>query len=722
MISKKIAILKNRKNFLDESLRVLFLLLAAGYVALPHLTSSLMTPSIDAQTYFFLVSDFLTQFRAGIFPSYVTHNIFYPMGIPILPQAPYIFFLAGLFDFITAHTLSLGAIFNFTLVFSIFLATFGFYFLLLQLNASLRWPAALLSALYIFSPGVTGLIYIWTMYFSAMALPWVPLLFYGIIRSFRQQDYIASCLIGMSFALLWMAHPPIAFMCMNITLLAQLIYFIFQSRTLKTLQVISASYLVFLVLSLFYFFSVSAIGSNNIDGSIFSTQMLFHPVSKEFISYLMKTLHDTVGQVLSLTNANNFRINKLGISLWFLFLIAAVISWKRSIPYQKILVALFIFMSVLVLPVPGVTKFIWSYFPKFSEQLISFQPGDRLYIIMAALCIFIIFTAFENARPKFKKLLLIFSIGGVIWSGWEMHYVMNTEFSYLFNHDARVASVDFTKTISLPENVRPFTMTYYMGHGAKDAFFDPVFENFIVAKNGTILQSSKNILMEKCKLSETASQYVARFTTGKDNYIDGPTFSLEHGKRYFLGFVLDAKNVDWILIFRGRHFYREYSAHLKTLVEGKLNIVSLWHSELDTKEIKIVAVGHCLQQVKECRLRLKHICFEQFNPMDNEFPIHLLSLAPYKALLTGIKHEGFLETNLTYIKNYSVKVNQVPTAYFQSSHNKVLIPIQSGQSIVEITFKFTLVMVIALVISSLGWIFILYWLLFLMKKRNVQNF
>lgn len=687
--------------FLNETLRILFLFTVASYLSLPHLGSALISFSQDAQTYYFLITDFVLQIREGLFPTYINQGLLASHAIPILPRAPYMFLLAGFLDFITASKLSLGTIFNLTINFSIFSGIFVCYLILIKLNPLFRWQAAMLAAIYILSPGVGGLIYIWNMYFSSMTIPFVPIFFYSIIRSFTQRDYISSSFFGISLSLIWMAHPPIGIACILLALFAQCIHFIFYQRTIKFIKIISASYLIFLMLSAFYFISVFVIGAN-VTSQPYSVNMLFHLMDHEFMQALTRGLNWTLETTFNPIHLFSSYSIRLTIMLWILFIVSTILSIKNLYKNQKIFIILSLLITVLIFPVPFITQYIWSHLPNIFA-LISEQPNFRLCISLTVVIVFAVYFAYENIFNHKRKLLFVITLLCVIASARDIYYSMAEElYTYIHNNQTQIGN---TKTLSLPENLRLFTMAHYMGE--EDVYFIPFMENKIISKNGEILQSVKQILIQRCQL-QNPTNFKNKFPTEETPGIPGPSYSLNPGKFYFLGFSLDAQKTDWTAWLRGEQFLRIYTITTGKLSTSDFNIIPLWNSENYTKKIATTFMGRCKPKDNNCDFSLNHICFQEFNPLDNDFPIRLISIAPYKAELKNIKKESFLETHRMFIKNYRVTVNGKQTPYYKSKNGRVLIPIHSGNSTIEISFLFTPLMLFSLVISVFGFLSIIF--------------
>src|ERR1019366_9935035 len=107
-------------------------------------------------------------------------------------------------------TLGFFALQHLTMILSVLGGAFAAYGALVWIAPNRRWTALALAILYVMCPGVAGLFYAQDLYMSGMALPWVPLAFAALVRSFDDDSLGPQAVLAASLAALWWAHAPIA--------------------------------------------------------------------------------------------------------------------------------------------------------------------------------------------------------------------------------------------------------------------------------------------------------------------------------------------------------------------------------------------------------------------------------------------------------------------------------------------------------------------------------
>src|SRR5271157_933768 len=219
----------DRSAFLRaEAMRWLVLLVVTLWVAHPYFAPRLIGTG-DALWYHHSLADAVTQFRAGVFPVFVGQSDYSFNGsVYPLRAAPYYQYLAGLLDLLTGRSLGFFALEHLTAIVSLVAGAFACYWALVWIAPKLRWTATALALLYVMCPGVAGLFYAQDLYMSGMALPWVPLAFAALVRSFDDDGLRPLAVLAVSLAALWWAHSPIALWVTAFSVFGGLVRFIVQ--------------------------------------------------------------------------------------------------------------------------------------------------------------------------------------------------------------------------------------------------------------------------------------------------------------------------------------------------------------------------------------------------------------------------------------------------------------------------------------------------------------
>src|ERR1051326_7914345 len=163
--------------------------------ALPFLTSRGVGTG-EAYNYSLALADFVTQARAGEMPPLVGQTEFEFNGrVHPLANAPYLFYLAAIFDGLSLQHLSFWELQNLSLAFSFIAAAFTCY-------GSLRWstrcprPAAFfLTAAYVFCPAVLATSTV-NLYMTAHAAAFVPVAIGACVRQTRGYSLQADILLA----------------------------------------------------------------------------------------------------------------------------------------------------------------------------------------------------------------------------------------------------------------------------------------------------------------------------------------------------------------------------------------------------------------------------------------------------------------------------------------------------------------------------------------------
>ena len=182
---------------------IIFFTLIACLLYYPYLTGS-NVGGPDARFYFNLLADSITQFKIGIFPIYLTQSIFDITGTSQM-SAP-LYYLAGIFlDLITFNRLNYIYIQHLIIIFgAIFSAIFMFYSLI-KINPELKIEAALISILYITSPGLASLMFYMDSYYAFLAVTFIPLVLISLflinkVNSYK--SYLLFSIFNIQFELL----------------------------------------------------------------------------------------------------------------------------------------------------------------------------------------------------------------------------------------------------------------------------------------------------------------------------------------------------------------------------------------------------------------------------------------------------------------------------------------------------------------------------------------
>jgi hypothetical protein len=246
-----------RRLIRTEVLRVLLLVFAAIAVTSPFLTA-FRIGGVDALWYANMIRGVTDQIAAGHFPVPVGQGASaWNGGVHPFRSAPVFPVLAALWDVLTGGRLGQFGLQHLTVLTSAVLGTVGFYIGAAKIMPARRWSAAGIAFLYLAAPSWLAIIVDTEDYMSYMAFAALPLVLYGNARSVLGSGERGYVPLGAGLALVWMCHPPIAFITSIATLFIQTGAAI--SRGFSAWRGNVACAAVFAVLSAYYFVSMNEV-------------------------------------------------------------------------------------------------------------------------------------------------------------------------------------------------------------------------------------------------------------------------------------------------------------------------------------------------------------------------------------------------------------------------------------------------------------------------------
>jgi hypothetical protein len=315
-----------------EAARWLVLLVVTLWLAHPYFTPRLIGTG-DAVWYHHSLADAVTQFRAGVFPVFVGQSDYSFNGsVYPLRAAPYYQYLAGLLDLLTGRGLGFFALEHLTAIVSLLAGAFAAYGALVWIAPRHRWEASAFALLYVTCPGVAGLFYAQDLYMSGMALPWVPLAFAALVRSFDDEGLLPQAVLAASLAALWWAHSPIALWATMFAAAGQLVRLVVQGPGRRALVRVSIAAAIFAVLAAYPIVSVFLLRTPGeaLVPYLMDRELLLHVVGDSYPSSL---------EPINL-GAPILTYMQLGYGLWVVLLATSAVWFRRPrLPAVALLLA-----------------------------------------------------------------------------------------------------------------------------------------------------------------------------------------------------------------------------------------------------------------------------------------------------------------------------------------------------------------------------------------------
>jgi hypothetical protein len=656
----------------------------------------------DANWYVNSVGDYLAQVRAGIFPVWVGQtSLFFFGGVFPLRFAPWLEHLSALIDLVTGRSLPFFVVLNLALTASLVGGLLSCYFCLLRIVTGRPWTAVALSFLYASCPGVLGIVYAQDLYMTYSALPFLPLVFLGIARSFASDDLESRLLMAGGLAGAWLAHPPIALSCGAVVFVTQIARIWSRGLSKRSILLDAATIVLFLILGGYSFVSAAYIPRPQANQEL-----------GDLLSVVRGAFPDNWLPLPRQIPLNNLQ---LGYALAVLFCYLLVGSFIRrdqlAISYAACATAIL----VAIVPVPYLNPLLWHLVPQAVLNVMNIWPMQRLLTVLA-LCI--VFGAASLLRgigrvPSIVTLLgLLFPIG--VWSGFQAERLIAAT-------NLHAPSFADSAKMQRPENLTVTNMFIAVGKKsgapryASGGVMDPELESRFLDRASKELRGSN---VDAIALGfgpgprrPGLTPNLGGLFTGKLDANPGildlaPKVTLAPGKRYLLIFSFFEHKYSGILLIEGKDFFRIYSlpasGEPRSFGSGpeSSRVIPLWTTSGGPEELQLRFVPTSGEKIGDY-MPFARFELRAYDP--RQLPIQLESLTPYRVRVkTGTS--VFLETPRLAIPTYAAMVDGTPAPVQTSPDGFVIVPIDPGVHDVIVDYRAPIGVQLAYWAGVIGWL------------------
>jgi len=673
------------------------LLAAAIWLVHPYFAPRLIGTG-DALWYHHSLADAVTQFRAGVFPVFVGQSDYSFNGsIYPLRAAPYYQYLAGLLDLLTGRKLGFFALEHLTAIVSVLAGAATAYWALVWIAPGQRWSATALALLYVMCPGVAGLFYAQDLYMSGMALPWVPLAFAALVRSFDDDSLGPQGVLAASLAALWWAHSPIALWATAFAAVGELVRLIVRRPNRLGFARTAIAAGIFAALAAYPFVSVFLLRTPGeaIVPYVMDRQALLEVVRKSFPSSL---------QPIDL-NAPILTYMQLGYGLW-LVLLAGAISWcfRPRLWAVGLLLASAGLMVLLLFPFPWITRALWLRLPETVVGMTLYWPMQRFYILIAAAAIVCgqrILREIPATRPIGRNTVRLGLLLATFWSARE---------AGKFIEMARRQSdtVLDSRRWSRLENVAVQRHTYglfpsrpaYFTHGV----VEPRMESRLLdPTTGVILASD----YDQGRAKAPQEDFRGTIDVNPGILDLDPPLTLRSGEQYLLTFDFAHPDTAGLLQIIGPNLYREYnlprSGESKSFGSERESekSITIWTSAPGSETVRLRFIPTAEHAKPNDYIPFAKYRIQKID--EQALPVRVTSLMPFRATVRS-PEAALLESPRMFIPGYAATVNGAPVAVRRSAEGLVAFPVPAGESRVELRFAGPLALHLAFWLSAVGWI------------------
>jgi len=749
-----------------ECLRLLVLLGAAALAAWPFLTAK-YAGGFDARWYAYVLLDYLQQFHAGVFPVLVGQGSFAFNGaVHPFRFAPYYQNFAGLLDWATARTLGVFALQHATVVVSTGAAAGTTYAGLLALAPARRWAACLVAAAYVLGPAFWVLISMSDAYMSFLTFPWLPLLLYGVLRAVERRDAPGHVLVAAVLAILWTAHPPVALWATIATLAMLGMAWLGSGAPWRGALALAGTLGLFAGLLAGYLQGVLELLPHGSEpepspgyacwlagwaalwaagflvwrwrmrreagpaGAADATRwlvlaglgglMMLSVVRVWWPAAPHQAILDTLAYIRQLWPRFLLPVSPLvervsdiqpGYALLLLGGLAVATAWPaRRLPLPLLAAAALMF-ALLLLPVPAITRFLWSDMPMSVVTTTSVAVSIRLVPVWAAMLAFAGFLALAwlaEGHPRAYQLALGVLAAAVVWSGVEVQKPARLT-RRLVHSDAE--SADTLRT----ENAQLFIYSYNFIDMPPD--FSVGVVDYHLASRIYNLQTGQPDPALAVHAEPPPTREVPltwEYDPRQPNVLTlSPPLVVERGRRMLARFVFATPEPQGTLIIQGRHIYREYSlpssGREKSFGAGPTNSrdLVLWNTGGEPETLSLTLLAAAPRPPAAGPQLFARVAW---GPLpEDTLPVRTEALIPDYRARVDAKVPVLLESPRVFIPGYVAWCNGRPAEVLQSPAHRAAVLLPAGPSEVEIRFVGSPGLKRALWVSLVCWAGVLFW-------------
>ncbi|MBC7365487.1 MAG: hypothetical protein H7343_01535 [Undibacterium sp.] len=639
--------------------------LIAAFITSGHLGAG------DSYHYGLQLADFLAQLHHGVFPVFAGQSEFgFNGNIHTLRTAPYYVHLGAVFHVLTGGRLPVFALQNLCVIFSAVGGVTSAYVAVRVLAPAWRVAAPALAALFILCPALLGSLIGMDMYATFMTLPWLPLFWLGLVGILTDAvDTRPRIIATAALVLTWYAHPAIGVWLTPFWVIALGVHAVTldrgYSRFVRPLLTAAAlgwllTYLLVSVQTLDLTYSNNRFGSAAL--SIFSNLRAAWPAA-------------WLPVVAPVGNLGNLQLGYALTALW----VASLAGISRT-RLPGVFFALGTgTLLVLLLPLPGVTRALWSLAPDALINATNIWPMQRFYpILAAALPIWAALTLRTFAPAPCLRGCALLALGlGVSWSAWQVQIARRH--SWLVRQSPTASAI-----LIAPVNI-PLTRSSYLMFDFYPAYYshgvmEPSFET-------RLLDAAMQPLLDNASALFATKSVTLPFATLKPLLIPTrqadvrrreATFRTDRHSHYLLAFTFTSPPpVGDIELFGGglnRHYVLpEFGSPLAFGAGPK------------SSPYLPICLPPGPPATITLRTEIPQLTARVYAFRPEELPIRTATLMPLKIQIDA-PQPAFLETPRVFIPGYIASINGVATPVVRSPEGLVAVPVPTGPAEVIISY------------------------------------
>lgn len=420
----------------------------------------------------------------------------------------------------------------------------------------------------------------------------------------------------------------------------------------------------------------------------------------DFLAQLSPALYQPVSaHAIQLTDL------QLGRVLWGIVVLGCVLAWLIGAWEARLLALAAICFAPLIAPVPGVTACLMWTIPDWLYGIGTVSVWLRVLPSFSLLAVFVSFLALTSRMPRRAVarwaagiVLVLFAAGAVRWDVRELQ-------KFRVRASMAVNSPEQTEAFYRADTAQLYSYSYnalpqpgYILNGPADYHLE----------SRLLRVSDLKLLPEPLLAAPTGDEIVLATTPRKHGaeWLDcSPPLSLAPGERVILKFTFFSKNYNGTLIFHGpRGFYRNYYLPAAGFYNKSFGVPPAWPKTLafwnTLGETQQIDVTFLQAEANPSFGDFAKVRVQRYRPEDLQ--IQTLGLMPYRARVMA-PEAVFLETPRMNVPGYRAKVDGRPVPVAISPDGLAMVRLEPGVHKVELAYRPTPKLWLALAISALGW-------------------
>jgi hypothetical protein len=544
------------------------------------------------------------------------------------------------------------------------------------------------------------LAYAGQLFMSVMTLPFLPIVFAGVVRIFQRDGFTGWAMTAAGCAACWLAHTPIG-LWVSISAAVALCcrWIIGQGWNRRELARAAGAALLFGALCGYVFVSLRALAP---PWSPPTTEVTLIPVVRSMFPAVLQPVSVGAGQPEDL---------QPGWSLLAVFLVGTAAAWAVRSRAAIALSIVSILLLCLSLPVPGVNSWLWKAVPQAIVSVTNAVPTQRLFPILAA-CSAVLGACALAACPGRRIWAQAGLAACVLWSGYELR---------LFHHRAKflansktgseemLSQNDFVpgafSTGLLPE-VNNFFSFGYMDFPLEQRVLAPDLKTYLVTDVNAVAPGFD--FGSHATHRQLPGLFRGAPAPDGRRWIDlSPAITLQPGRRYLLVMDFPDDGFPGVLQLHGEGLSHEYMLPLsgRRFAFGagpeSSRVIPLANNSAVPVDL---ALDFVIQDPKVDMARYTEFCHYELIPYDPEtLPIRLKSFVPYVAEVRS-PAPGWYESFRYYSPGWVATVNGQTAPVIQSWNGLVAVQVGAGDSLVRLSYRAPAMLVAAYWFTWAAWL------------------